>query len=185
MWLCKFFKNWYRKPKINMIDNKIYEEAKMYAIRMHGLQDYDGFPYHKHLQDVESVLRKFGYIKLIVPGWLHDVLEDAPVSYNDIKKHFGIEVAEIVYCVTDELGRNRKERKVKTLPKIKSNPYAIIIKLADRIANVEHSIKHNSRMFLMYEKEYNEFKKALQIEGHADEMWMYLDKLFENKLKQL
>lgn len=172
-------------------DEKIqrYENAKMLAIRMHGLQDYDGFPYHKHLQDVENVLLKFGYDKYgdyIICAWLHDLLEDAPISYNDIKKQFGEKIAEIIYCVTDELGRNRKERKEKTYPKLIKNDDAIIIKLADRIANLEQSIKMNSKTLEMYEKEYIEFRRNLYKVGHVEEMWDYIDGLINKiKLKEL
>jgi (p)ppGpp synthase/HD superfamily hydrolase len=95
--------------------DKIYEEAKLVAIKAHSNQSYDEiFPYHKHLQDVVDVIKRFGYSgKYIVASWLHDSVEDDGISYNDIKKHFGVEVAEMVYCVTDELGRNRKEKKDK------------------------------------------------------------------------
>jgi hypothetical protein len=47
---------------------------------------------------------------------------------------------------------------MKTLPKTASNPDAIIVKLADRIANIEHGGKVE-----MYAKEYDEFKGALQL----------------------
>jgi (p)ppGpp synthase/HD superfamily hydrolase len=170
-----------------------YEDAKMLAIRMHGIQDYDGFPYQKHLGDVENVLLDHGYDQYgdhAVAAFLHDILEDCPISYNDIKKQFGEKIAEIVYCVTDELGRNRKERKSKTYPKIRSNPDAIPIKLADRIANVQNAIKHKHSMLGAYVKEHEEFRKQLYykegvpvLEGarNSDErveaLWTTLDKL--------
>lgn len=160
---------------------------KMLAIRMHGLQDYDGFPYHKHLNDVDQTLLDHGYEQYGIHSlcaWGHDMLEDCPISYNDLKKQFGEVVAEIIYCVTDELGRNRKERKAKTLPKIKSNLEAIPIKLADRIANVRNSLKKNHSMLGAYAKEHEEFKNQLYLingEIHPDErveaLWNTLDKL--------
>lgn len=159
---------------------KKYEEAKMFAVRNHGLQEYDGFPYHKHLQDVVDVIVEFGYHgKYIIAAWLHDILEDCPVSYNDIKKNFGEEVAEIVYCVTDELGRNRKERKGKTYPKIRSNPDAIIIKLADRIANLQNCLDKNHGMLNAYVKEHDGFKFQLQVPNHAIELWDHLETLIK------
>lgn len=120
-----------------------------------------------------DVLKRFGYSgKYIVAGYLHDVIEDAGISYNDIRVHFGVEVVEIVYCVTDELGRNREERKAKTLPKTASNNDAIIVKLADRIANIEHGGKVG-----MYAKEHSEFKSYLYKPGICNEMWEHLEKL--------
>ena len=158
-----------------------YENAKMLATRMHGLQDYDGFPYHKHLKDVENILLKFGFDPhgdLIICAWLHDILEDCPISHNDIEKEFGEKIAEIVYCVTDELGRNRKERKEKTYPKIRSNPDALVIKLADRIANVENGKKKGNSLFKMYQKEHPRFKSLYT--GQFDEMWDYLEELLKD-----
>ncbi len=70
----------------------------------------------------------------------------------------------IVYCVTDELGRNRKERKEKTYKKIRSNSDAIIIKLADRITNIMNSLI-NGHMIGIYKTEHQAFKDALYEEN--------------------
>ena len=135
--------------------DELLEEAKMFAIRAHGTQDYDGFPYHKHLKDVVKVLKDFGYgNKYQICGWLHDAIEDTATSHADLKKHFGIWVAETVYDVTDELGRNRLERKEKTLPKTAKNNDAIILKLADRICNLSNSQRVKHKMFNQYLEEY-------------------------------
>lgn len=162
---------------------KIYKEARMVAVKAHSNQSYDEiFPYEKHLDDVVDVLKRYGFSgKYIVAGYLHDSIEDDGISYNDIKKHFGVEVAEMVYCVTDELGRDRKEKKVKTLPKTATNSDAIILKLADRIANIEHGGKVD-----MYSKEYQEFKGSLYLNTPSDgkAMWAHLDTLMGiNKLE--
>jgi len=155
---------------------KIYKEARMVAVKAHSNQDYDGlFPYEKHTDDVVDVLKRFGYSgKYIVAGYLHDVMEDNGISFTKIARHFGYDVAEMVYCVTDELGRDREEKKRKTLPKTASNPDAIILKLADRIANIEHGGKLD-----MYRKEYAKFKDALYDNTPPDalKMWECLDKL--------
>lgn len=161
-----------------LITEKHIREARLVAIKAHGTQDYDGiFPYEKHLEDVVEVLKRFGIVqpKYICAGWLHDSMEDGALSYNKIKRHFGFEVAEMVYCVTDELGRGRDEKKAKTLPKTGSNPDAVIIKLADRIANIEHGGKID-----MYAKEYKAFKLALyQPDRIAEPMWEHLEELLK------
>src|SRR3990172_8731369 len=54
-----------------------HEDAKMLAIRMHGIQDYDGFPYQKHLTDVENELLDHGYEQ--------DGTESEDPSQNKIK----------------------------------------------------------------------------------------------------
>lgn len=159
---------------------KTYKEARMVAVKAHSNQDYDKiFPYEKHIDDVVDVLKRYGFSgKYLVAGYLHDAIEDDGISYKHVNTHFGTEVAEMVYCVTDELGRNRIEKKEKTLPKIASNPDAIIVKLADRIANIEHGGKIG-----MYAKEYDAFKGALFLNtpSSGKAMWEELDKLLNIK----
>ena len=88
------------------------ERALLVATKAHSGQTYDIYPYDYHFKRVAEIATIYGYDEaIIVSCLLHDVLEDTELSYNDIKTAFGEEVAEIVYSVTDELGRNRKERK--------------------------------------------------------------------------
>lgn len=165
------------------------KEAAYLAISLHGMQNYDGFPYYYHLEQVVDVLEEFGFTddKYKIAGYLHDVMEDTAISYNDIKKQFGEEIAEIVFCVTDELGRNRKERKEKTYPKIASNPDAIIIKLADRIANIRNSMSKGHSMGDAYLKEHETFFNALYNERSEPavlKMWVRLSGLI-TQLKKI
>lgn len=172
---------------------KRYQNATMLSSRMHSLQSYDKFPYDKHTMDVEDILVEFGYDRHgdeVIAGKLHDVIEDCPISYAALKKQFGEKIARIIFCVTDEIsdGRgnpleNRKQRKKYTLPKTKSNSDAILIKVADRIANVRHSFVNSEKMFIMYQNEYSEFRKELYIEENMDirlkKMWEHLDLCME------
>jgi len=157
-------------------------KARSFALKAHNSQIYgEIYPYYKHLEDVDNILRKFGFteekdLDLLVAVWLHDVMEDTATSYSDVKKAFDENIAEIVYCMTDELGRNRKEKKAKTYPKIRSNPKSVILKVADRIANVLFSRQQKSTHFDMYQKEYNDFQYNLRIYRQIDEMWDYLYK---------
>ena len=163
---------------------KHVKEARQVAIKTHGTQDYDGiFPYEKHLDDAVEVLERFSIIhpKYLCACYLHDSIEDGSISYNKVKSYFGFEVAEMVFCVTDEMGRNREEKKAKTLPKTASNSDAVIIKLADRIANIEHGGKID-----MYRVEYEAFKAALYqdpVDPLAEPLWDHLESLLNNKHK--
>ncbi len=164
---------------------KLLQEALMVSEKWHRTQKYDDiFPYTKHINDVVEVLKRFDFKsnKMLIGAALHDILEDTGLSYSDIKRHFGLDVAEMVYCVTDEMGRNRKEKKEKTLPKTASNPDSIILKLADRIANIEHGGKID-----MYAKEYKEFKGALYLNTPSDgkKMWDHLDCIIGVKTNEL
>jgi len=161
--------------------DKLFNEALLVSELAHRGQSYDEiFPYMKHINDVIEVLKRFDIKsnKMLIAAALHDIIEDCALSYNKVKRYFGHEIAEMVYCVTDELGRDRKEKKRKTLPKTASNPDAIILKLADRIANIEHGGKID-----MYAKEYQEFKGALFLNTphSAHGMWEHLDELLKIK----
>jgi (p)ppGpp synthase/HD superfamily hydrolase len=167
-------------------DEKL-RSAFWFAEVAHGDQHYGNRLYSYHLEAVVRVLRRFGYGEnqdLLVAAVLHDVIEDTATNYNDVKKGFGEKVAELVYAVTDELGRNRKDRHAKTYPKTAKLPEAVVLKLADRIANVEHSIETKDQDKLgMYLKEHVEFWAALHYWPAAatfpapEPMWDHLDRL--------
>lgn len=158
---------------------------------------YDTYlPYEFHLRMVVNVAHNF--INVISPGqiikpnqddiilaaWGHDLIEDTRVSYNDVSKVLGFYAADIIYAVTNEKGKNRKERaNDKYYEGIRNTPGAVFVKLCDRIANVQYSKMTGSRMFEMYEKENDGFLSKLGFsegqEHHLGEMAKYLEKLFE------
>ena len=121
--------------------------------------------------------------------WGHDLIEDCRVSYNDVKDALGQEAAEIVYAVTNEKGKNRKERaNDKYYEGIRNTPGAVFVKLCDRIANVQYSKMTGSRMFEMYKKENKHFTMSLGLRTDTAEysgheyyvMYKYLNQLFNN-----
>jgi hypothetical protein len=98
----------------------------------------------------------------------------------------GQEAADIIYAVSNEKGKNRKERaNDKYYEGIRNTPGAVFVKLCDRIANVQYSKMTGSRMFEMYKKENTEFIKELGLIGDGVEypgheyykMYKYLDNL--------
>ena len=87
-------------------------------------------------------------------AWGHDLIEDARQSYNDVKGVLGQEAADIVFAVTNETGKTRKERaNAKYYEKIRNTKGAIFVKLCDRIANVQYGKLTKSRQVEMYKKE--------------------------------
>ncbi len=148
-----------------------------FAIEAHQKTNhlYDGKPYSIHLIMVALYAQKYSEIlpnsfDLILNAcWLHDVIEDCRVTYNDVKKLAGENVAEIVYAVTNEKGRNRKERANSAYYKgIRENKYAIYVKLCDRLANVKYSKDTNSSMLLTYKKENTTFLYSLFPDGYLE-----------------
>lgn len=139
------------------------ERAIELAITAHQGQTYGKWPYIYHLADVVGVLRRFGIDSKVLhaAGWLHDAVEDTDLTIEQVAQDCGPEVADIVYRVTDEPGRNRKERKEKTYPKLAQSVDAITVKLADRIANVEASKMGNPGLLEMYRQEHGRFVAEL------------------------
>lgn len=157
----------------------LVKRAKEYAKVHHAGQKYGGeFDYFVHLQATESVLLRYGIADefLRAGAILHDVLEDTGATYEEVDTYFGTRVASMVSALTEPKGGNRKWRHEQTYPRIKASQDAIIVKLADRIANVEA----NGTKVGMYKKEHPEFK--LQVLQFCDteigkEMIGYLDEL--------
>ena len=146
--------------------NKRVEQARDFAIKWHGDQKYGTEPYVSHLDDVHEVGLLYDTdVDEQCADYLHDVLEDTDCTFEEIWSNFGWNVAQLVFLVSDEDGDNRKERKQRTYPKIRSNSGAILLKLRDRIANVERSKQNNPRLFQMYKNEHEEFLTELHISG--------------------
>jgi len=111
--------------------------------------------------------------------WGHDLIEDTRVSYNDVRSQLGVEAADIIYAVSNEKGRNRKERaNDKYYEGIQNTPGASFVKLCDRIANVKYGIMTNSKMVEMYRKENMEFAKKVH-KNELQIMVTYLAQLFK------
>lgn len=113
------------------------KDAAAYAIEAHGAQRYGDQPYSAHLAAVADILTEWGAEPAIVAaGWLHDVIEDTHVSFPDLLLAFGPRVAHIVWAVTGE-GDTRRAKVAAVMRKVAAFPDAALVKLADRIANVE------------------------------------------------
>jgi (p)ppGpp synthase/HD superfamily hydrolase len=154
---------------------------------------YDRYlPYEFHLRMVNNVYEDFQHLldkELVSPCrqgvWAHDLIEDARCSYNDVKNQLGEETADIVYAVTNDKGKNRKERAGdKYYEGIRSTPGAVFVKLCDRIANVQYGKMTKSRMFEMYKKENPEFIRQLGYDINEysvyGDMFHYLNNLFRD-----
>lgn len=161
------------------------KEAMMVAEFLHNGQTYgDGEDFTVHFTEVFRILLdEFLVIdeSILVAAILHDTIEDTVANYKLIEKYAGRRVADLVFRVTNEVGINRKDRNIKTYQKIKDDDDAVRIKLADRIANVRHSIKGSNPKFIgMYKKEYGSFRYYLYREDQdamIQKMWECLDNL--------
>lgn len=167
-----------------------FENASVLACNWHSSTNhlYDKYlPYEFHLQMVVSNCHKFcklipiaWYAQVESACWLHDAIEDARVTYADINRQFGVDVADMVYAVTNEKGKNRRERESEVyFAGIRNTPQATFVKLCDRIANIEYSRMtawNDSGKLEMYRKEHSNFKAQLFDEKYI-EMFDYIDSL--------
>jgi (p)ppGpp synthase/HD superfamily hydrolase len=162
-----------KKPQTSMsTSSELVLKAKDYAILKHFETNhkYDGKPYEVHLEIAFEFACKFVHLlpddktvsEVLSAVWTHDVIEDCRQSYSDVKKVLGESVAEIVYALTNEKGKNRKERaNDKYYEGIRNTPFADYVKICDRLANVYYSKLHNGSLLNVYRKEHNHFKKEL------------------------
>lgn len=109
-------------------------------------------PYIVHPMDVASVLMKNGASEaLVVAGLLHDVVEDAGVKLEEIKKLFGKEVADLVNGASEseeyrdvspeERRRSWKDRKSSTISKIGGSDTNLkLLSCADKLSNIRDMI---------------------------------------------
>ena len=170
--------------------NKEVNKAREFALKHHSTQKYGIYPYEIHLGNVVSILMRFGVFainqanyNLLAAAWLHDILEDTPVTMPGLEEIFGKEIAYTVYCVTDEEGQDRNERKAGMYKKLVTSQGAIIIKLADRIANAEFSLIHNNiKKLSTYKSEQVKFNDIIsnKIETQlGKDLLVYLEHIFE------
>jgi len=171
-----------------LMHRNIKIKTEFYACKMHAAvnQSYDVHPYRYHLRLVVAELERFIHLipkadrdTVIAGGWAHDLIEDAGVTYHNVLKNTNKIVAEYSYALTNEKGRNRKERaSSKYYYEIRIYKHASLIKLCDRIANISYSKNSGSRMFEMYKKEHDDFKREL-CDGRWEEAWDYLEKIIK------
>lgn len=156
-------------------------------------QRYDGMPYSVHLLSVANFIKKYAYIlpvelveqidnlieKLTIAGFGHDLIEDTNETYNDVVKVLGVFIADIIYRVTNLRGKNRDERaNDEYYDGIKECPFALYVKLCDRICNMHYSFIKGSSMYKKYQSEMPHFKELLY-NGLYDELWDILENIEE------
>ncbi len=172
-------------------DDDLIERARALALAAHGDQRYGQEPYRAHLEHVEEVVRRYPHsVAMRAAAWLHDAVEDTPLTLAEIAAAVGDEVAAIVAAVTDEpagptehrpaqSGASRAERKPRTLAKLsQASPEARAVKLADRIANLEAAHRSGrADLLAMYRGEHGALRQALRREGENGGQWVLLDEL--------
>ena len=132
----------YFNPK----DQAYINRAFQYAYDGHNGQNRkSGEPYITHPLHVAIYLCELNFDKeTIAAALLHDLIEDTDISYEDLKKEFGEEVADIVDGVTklDKIKySSNEEAKADAIRKMviamSKDIRVLILKLADRLHNIQ------------------------------------------------
>jgi (p)ppGpp synthase/HD superfamily hydrolase len=159
--------------------------AREYARVAHAGQTYGDEPYTVHLEAVVAVVRPVdpsGEAEAV--AYLHDALEDTAATAAELTMTFGAVVASAVLLVTDPEGENRRARKAAlharlgaldvTVPAMR---LALLVKAADRLANVRACVASHPGKLRMYRKEHTAFRPACYRPGLCDDIWAEIDSL--------
>lgn len=118
-------------------------DAAHYAAEKHAGQRRKGKagePYINHLLEVAELIASALIepdANLIIAALLHDTIEDAGVTKEDLARDFGADVADLVMEVTDDKSLPKPERKRLQIQNAsKKSARAQYIKLADKISNM-------------------------------------------------
>ncbi len=161
-------------------------DARSFAIEAHADQSYGAVPYAVHLEAVVAIVQDAAPGDAIAEAvaWLHDVVEDTPVTVDGIAEVFGAAVASAVGNLSDPPGRNRRERKALMHEHLRTmdvgsatERITLLVKAADRLANVRACAAVGDARLGMYRKEHPAFRAAAYRPGLCDALWSELDDL--------
>lgn len=134
-------------------DQDKYQEAWNFASKIHNGQKLPGsdIPYINHLGLVAMEATATAANEnidnpniLVLCALLHDVIEDTFATYDDIKRKFGIQIADGVLSLTKNTRLSSKTEQMKdSIYRIKLQPREVwMVKLCDRISNLQPPPKH-------------------------------------------
>lgn len=102
-----------------------------------GYFDKNGYDYIEHPAAVAAYVRAddpYDYDGQIV-AWLHDVVEDTEVGFDDLRAFFPFYIIEALDAITFR-SHNRNETRDEYYARVRENPIALRVKLKD--------IQHNT-----------------------------------------
>ena len=124
--------------KVDKLLQTLYFAAK--AHKSQKRKGDGGVPYINHLIEVATLLSlEAGVtdIEVLQAAVLHDVLEDTPVTLDELNDVFGERVAGLIEAVTDDKSLSLEQRRQKQVDMIScASPEVKLIKLADHCSNI-------------------------------------------------
>lgn len=157
------------------IDTSLLDRAIVYAVRAHqGVERRGkGFPYIVHpLETVSIVATMTSDQELLAAAVLHDVVEDTPITVEELCKEFGERVAQLVDAESDveteaPKAESWRQRKQIALDRLKNASRDIkIVALGDKLSNMRTIAQDYT---VLGDKLWNRFS-VKDYESHA---WRY------------
>lgn len=147
---------------------ELEDRARRFAEAAHGAigqrRRYTNEPYVVHPIAVAEIVRGVPHTgEMIAAALLHDVVEDTPVTLEEVEAEFGVAVASLVEQLTDVSrpgdGNRARRKAIDRAHAGAGTPAAKTIKLADLIDNTESIFHYDPNFARVYLRE-----KALLLE---------------------
>jgi GTP diphosphokinase / guanosine-3',5'-bis(diphosphate) 3'-diphosphatase len=174
-----------------MTNPVIVAMAYAFAAERHTNQRRKGVkeePYVNHLVEVANLVTAATDGRdpnLTAAAVLHDTIEDAETSHQELEQIFNRDVADLVAEVTDDKNlpkQTRKDLQVRNTPS--KSPRAKIIKIADKISNLR-SLVNSPPGNWPIERKRAYLEWARQVVAGAKGVNASLDSLFDETAREL
>lgn len=140
----------------------LIQRAADFAAQAHGSIDqrrkYTNAPYIDHPRAVAKLVEEAGGDEaMICAAWLHDVVEDTPVTGDEIDERFGADIGRLVWSLTDisrpEDGNRAARKLIDRQHVADASARAKAVKLADLINNTSTIVPLDPDFAVVYLKE--------------------------------
>lgn len=169
-------------PSQNALLGARYSKAMLFAFNSHYRQVRKGqieCPYISHLLAVSGlVLEAGGNEDEAIAALLHDAVEDAGVSLQDIEVNFGAVVASIVSEVSEDKSIPEPERKRAYIDSVfDMSPSALRVSIADKL--------HNIRCYSVDRELFGDKQKEFYMELLLEYSGVNLDDALTRQVKEI
>ena len=150
--------------------SEMINKAMILAVTAHEKQKRKGsdIPYILHPMEAAVIVSQIKYDSdLICSALLHDVAEDAKMSYDSILTMFNKRIADLVFFQSEDKSKSWRERKQHTISELqKSDDNDIkIVCLADKLSNMRSMSRDYA---VLGEKLWARFNA-----GKSEQAWYY------------
>lgn len=164
---------------------KAAEYARVAHEEIDQRRKYTNEPYIVHPQAVVASVTDDP--ATIAAAWLHDVVEDTPVTLEQLTEEFGADIAGLVSDLTNastlEDGNRRQRKAIDRQHTAQADPRAKTVKLADMIDNLSDIATTDPGFARVYLGE-KELQLQVLTEGHP-ELFQRVKIIIQNELQSL